>query len=313
MPRSVLCTFFMMLLWMLLAPQALAYAPNAQGGAAPALRQALQTLALHSNAALLLDAESGEVLFAKDERHARPIASITKLMTALLISESRLDMQAVITITDADVDRIKRSSSRLPVGTRLSRRELLQLTLMSSENRAAHALARTHPQGLKRFVEMMNARAMLLGMTSTRFADPTGLSDANRSNAHDLALLVAATRSDSMISVMSVTPQHDIRLASRQLHYVNSNALVRYAEDMTIALQKTGYIREAGYCLVMQINVDGHTYTLVLLNANSAKGRLADARHIHARLAAHVPAPADPIYQQWLQWQAASVDAGTGE
>ena len=248
-------------------------------GQAAGLHTTRDPLALKASVALVVDQDTHEVLFSKNERAVLPIASITKLMTGLLISEAGLDLTEELVIAPEDVDTLKHSSSRLPVGTRLTRGEMLQLALMSSENRAAHALARTHPEGLNRFVAMMNARAMMLGMRDTHYVEPTGLSSENRSSARDLAILVNAAYRDPMVSAMSVTPGHEINLGRRTLQYNNSNRLVRNG-DWDIGLQKTGYISEAGHCLVMQSRVAGRKIIMVFLDSGPGQSRLADAQRV---------------------------------
>ncbi|KAF1023809.1 MAG: D-alanyl-D-alanine endopeptidase [Paracidovorax wautersii] len=248
-------------------------------GQAAGLHTTRDPLALKASVALVVDQDTQEVLFSKNERAVLPIASITKLMTGLLISEAGLDLTEELTITQDDVDVLKHSSSRLAVGTRLTRGEMLQLALMSSENRAAHALARTHPEGLRRFVAMMNARAMMLGMRDTHYVEPTGLSSENQSSARDLAILVNAAYRDPMVSAMSVTPGHEVSVGSRTLQYNNSNRLVRNG-DWDIGLQKTGYISEAGHCLVMQSRVAGRKVIMVFLDSGPGQSRLADAQRV---------------------------------
>lgn len=248
-------------------------------GQASGLHTTRDPLALKASVALVIDQDTQEVLFSKNDRAVLPIASLTKLMTGLLISEAGLDLTEVLTITQDDVDVLKHSSSRLAVGTRLTRGEMLQLALMSSENRAAHALARTHPEGLRRFVAMMNARAMMLGMRDTHYVEPTGLSSENRSSARDLAILVNAAYRDPMVSAMSVTPGHEINVGTRTLQYNNSNRLVRNG-DWDIGLQKTGYISEAGHCLVMQSRVAGRKVIMVFLDSGPGQSRLADAQRV---------------------------------
>ncbi|MFT4190030.1 MAG: peptidase S11 [Comamonas sp.] len=256
-------------------------------GQAAGLHGTRDPLALKASVALVVDQDTHEVLFSKNDRAVLPIASITKLMTGLLISEAGLDLTEELVITQDDVDTLKHSSSRLPVGTRLTRGEMLQLALMSSENRAAHALARTHPEGLHRFVAMMNARAAMLGMQDTHYVEPTGLSSDNRSSARDLAILVNAAYRDPMVSAMSVTPGHEISIGSRTLQYNNSNRLVRGGE-WDIGLQKTGYISEAGHCLVMQSRVANRNVIMVFLDSGPGQSRLADAQRVRHWLEASI-------------------------
>lgn len=234
---------------------------------------------LASQVAYVEDQDSGVVLMNKNASHVAPIASITKLMTGLVISENKLPMDEVISITEDDVDRLKNSRSRLKVGTLLTRGQLLLLALMSSENRAAHALARTFPGGEYNFVRYMNQRARSLGMQETRFVEPTGLSSANRSSARDLAILVKAAASDPLISTYTTVPDYELPTYDGALSYRNTNALTRHP-DWEIGLQKTGYIREAGRCLVMQTIVAGRRMVMVFLNSNSSRQRIADAKTV---------------------------------
>jgi serine-type D-Ala-D-Ala endopeptidase (penicillin-binding protein 7) len=236
--------------------------------------------ALSSSSVLVLDRSTREVLVTKAAREVRPIASITKLMTALLVVEGEQPMDEVLQITQADVDTIKNSRSRLRVGARLSRHELLHLALMSSENRAAHALGRNTPGGIAQFVQRMNRRAADLGMSSSRFTDPTGLSDENRSNAVDLARLVLESSKHQVIRMLSTDIEEKVRLGPRRsLTYRTSNTLVR-SPRWDIGLQKTGYIREAGRCLVMQASMAGRQVIMVLLDAASPRQRLRDVEHL---------------------------------
>lgn len=234
---------------------------------------------LRSNAVLVLDGDTNTVLIGKNDDAVLPIASLTKLMTGLVIADAGLPMDEVLTITEDDVDRIKGSGSRLAVGTRLTRAEALHLALMSSENRAAHALGRTYPGGLPAFVEAMNRKAMELGMRATRFVEPTGLSSDNRSTPRDLARLAAAAAQRPMLRELSVSPEYELATGRRVVHYRNSNKLVRES-DWDILLQKTGYIREAGRCVVMQVRLAGRNLILVLMNAANSSARWADAEHL---------------------------------
>ena len=243
-------------------------------------------LALRSAVALVIDQDSREVLFRKNDSAVLPIASITKLMTGVLISEAKLPMDEQITITQEDVDTEKHSSSRLKVGTTLSRNELLQLALMSSENRAAHALGRTYPGGMDKFVELMNAKAQQLGMKDTHYVEPTGLSSKNQSSAHDLATLVNFAYDDSMLRDYTTTPERKVAIGNRTLQFNNTNRLVKRS-DWEIGLQKTGYISEAGQCLVMQAKVAGRKLIMVFLDSASALARFTDAEHVRTWLRAH--------------------------
>ncbi len=244
------------------------------------LRESDDPLNLNSSVAFVMDQNTHEVLLKKNETAVLPIASLTKLMTGLLIAEANLPMDEVITITDEDVDRLKNSGSRLVVGARLTRGEALHLALMSSENRAAHALGRTYPGGVDRFVRLMNEKATQLGMRDTRYVDPTGLSSANQSSARDLAVLASAAYERPMLRDLSTSPSYEVSLDGRRvLQYRNSNRLVNNA-NWDIGLQKTGYIREAGRCLVMQVNLAGRQLIMVLLDSAGPAARVGDAERL---------------------------------
>ncbi len=236
-------------------------------------------LDLKSSVALVIDQETREVLFSKNDSAVLPIASLTKLMTGLLISEAHLPMDEMITITQDDVDTEKGSSSRLRVGTELSRGELLHLALMSSENRAAHALGRTYPGGLGVFVKQMNARARTLGMNDTSYVEPTGLSSRNQSSAKDLATLVSVAYNDAQVRELSTSPGYQVAVGNRTLQYNNTNRLVKNP-DWDIGLQKTGYISEAGQCLVMQTKIAGRKLIMVFLDSAGKLSRLGDAERV---------------------------------
>ena len=236
-------------------------------------------LDLKSSVAFVVDQDTNEVLFRKNELAVLPIASITKLMTGLLISEAKLPMDEMITIADEDVDTEKGSSSRLRVGTELSRGELLHLALMSSENRAAHALGRSYPGGLPVFVRLMNVRAKTLGMQDTRFVEPTGLSSKNQSSARDLATLVNVAYGDPALRELSTSTGYQVEVGSRTLQYNNTNRLVKNPA-WDIGLQKTGYISEAGQCLVMQAKVAGRKLIMVFLDSAGKLSRLGDAERV---------------------------------
>lgn len=235
---------------------------------------------LDSSAALVMNASTGRMVYGKNAAKRVPIASITKLMTAMVVLDATLPMDKPITITNADIDTVKKSSSRLEIGTTLSRHDVMWLALMSSENRAAHALARTYPGGKASFIKAMNKKAKSLGMRNTIFYDPTGLNKNNTSTAADLALMVQAAYRYSQIREFSTSTEHDIVSASgRQLHYKNSNALVREGV-WDIELSKTGYIKEAGRCLVMVADVKNKPMVMVFLAANGPSGRINDAKNI---------------------------------
>ena len=243
------------------------------------LHGAHDALALKSSVALVVDQDTNEVLFRKNELAVLPIASITKLMTGLLISEAKLPMDEMIAISQDDVDMEKGSSSRLRVGTELSRSELLHLALMSSENRAANALGRSYPGGLPVFVGLMNARAKTLGMVDTSYVEPTGLSSKNQSSARDLATLVNFASGDALLREFSTSTGYQVAVGHRTLQYNNTNRLVKNPA-WDIGLQKTGYITEAGQCLVMQAKVAGRKLIMVFLDSAGKLSRIADAERV---------------------------------
>jgi len=236
-------------------------------------------LDLKSNVALVLDQRSNEVLFEKNAAVALPIASITKLMTSLVIVEAGQDLEEQLLVTEDDIDREKFSHSRLRVGSQLSRSNMLHIALMSSENRAASALGRHYPGGLPAFVQAMNAKARELGMVNSRFADSTGLSSTNVSSARDLAKLVIAAHKHPLIRQYSTDSRYAVDPGGRMLQYRNSNGLIENPE-WEIGLQKTGYISEAGRCLVMQVNIADRPIVMIFLDAKSKQSRLADADRI---------------------------------
>lgn len=235
---------------------------------------------LDSHAALIINSQTGETLYQKNIHQRVPIASITKLMTAMVALDSGMDLYQPVTISDAEVDRIKGTGSRLAVGSTLTRQELLLIALMSSENRAAAALARSYPGGTAAFVARMNRKALALGMRDSAFYDPTGLDVRNSATASDLARMVkAAYQAYPLIRQYSTMQQHSVASIDRVLHYKNSNQLVREGE-WDIGLSKTGYIREAGRCLVMQATVGAQPLIFVLLDSGASAARVRDARSI---------------------------------
>ena len=236
-------------------------------------------LDLKSNAALVLDQSTAEVLFEKNSQVALPIASITKLMTSVVVVEANQNMEEPITVTNEDVDREKFSHSRLRVGSQLTRANMLHIALMSSENRAASALGRSYPGGLPAFVAAMNAKARALGMTNTHYVDSTGLSSNNVSTARDLAKLVIAAHQHPLIRQYSTDSKYAVEPGGPMLQYRNSNHLVDNP-DWQIGLQKTGYISEAGRCLVMQTQIEGRPIVMVFLDSKGKSSRLADAGRI---------------------------------
>jgi D-alanyl-D-alanine endopeptidase (penicillin-binding protein 7) len=236
-------------------------------------------LALKSNAALVIDQSTSEVLFEKNADVALPIASLTKLMTSMVVVEANQNMDEMLTVTDEDVDREKFSRSRLRVGSQLSRSNMLHIALMSSENRAASALGRNYPGGLPAFVAAMNAKARSLGMSNTHYVEPTGLSSNNVASARDLARLVLAATHHSVIRQYSTDSKYAVEPGGPILQYRNSNHLVD-SPDWDIGLQKTGYITEAGHCLVMQSKVDNRPVVMVFLDSKGKTTRLADASRV---------------------------------
>ena len=236
-------------------------------------------LELKSSVALVIDQDTREVLFSKNQNAVLPIASITKLMTGVIITGAKLPMDEMITVTQDDVDTEKGSSSRLKVGTTLMRGEMLHLALMSSENRAANALGRTYPGGLPVFVSLMNAKAKLLGMFDTKYVEPTGLSSRNQSSAQDLATLVSAAHADPVLRELSTSSGYQVAVGNRTLQYNNTNRLIKNPE-WDIGLQKTGYISEAGQCLVMQTKIAGRKLIMVFLDSAGKLSRLGDAERV---------------------------------
>lgn len=236
-------------------------------------------LDLRSSVALVIDQDTQEVLFSKNDNAVLPIASLTKLMTGVVISDAKLPMDESIAITQADVDTEKGSRSRLRVGATLTRGELLHLALMSSENRAAHALGRTYPGGLDVFVEQMNVKARLLGMKDTRYVEPTGLSSRNQSSATDLATLVGAAYNYPALRELSTSQGFEVEVGRRTLQFNNTNRLVKNP-NWDIGLQKTGFITEAGQCLVMQARIAGRKLIMVFLDSAGKLSRLGDAERV---------------------------------
>jgi D-alanyl-D-alanine endopeptidase (penicillin-binding protein 7) len=233
-------------------------------------------LALRSNVAYVMDQASSEVLFEKNANVALPIASVTKLMTATVVVEARQDMNEMLTVTEDDVDREKFSSSRLRVGSQLTRDDMLHIALMSSENRAASALGRNYPGGVSAFVAAMNAKAKALGLHDTHYHDPTGLSKENVASARDLAKLVVAAYQYPLIRQYSTDTKYMVEPSGRSMQYASSNRLVSN-KDWDIGLQKTGYINEAGHCLVMQTRIDGRPVVMVFLDSKGRLSHVADA------------------------------------
>ena len=236
-------------------------------------------LALYSASALVIDQETGQAIIEKQSGTVVPIASISKLMTAMVVLDAKLDMNEVITIGDDDVDGLKGTRSRLPVGTAMTRETAMLLALMSSENRAANSLGRHYPGGMPAFVRAMNRKAQALGMLNSRFEEPTGLSSNNVSTAHDLARMVAAAARYPEIRTFSTTGEARIDLNGHIREFHNTNALVR-SDNWEIGVSKTGYISEAGRCLVMQARVADKPVVIVLLDSAGKMTRVGDANRI---------------------------------
>ena len=236
-------------------------------------------LSLKSSVALVMDQDTNEVLFSKNSSAVLPIASITKLMTALVVVEAQQPMDEMLTITQDDIDTEKGSRSRLAVGAKLSREEMLHLALMSSENRAANALGRHYPGGLSVFVQAMNHKAKELGMSDTRYVEPTGLSSDNQSSASDLAVLVKAAHEVPLLRDFSTTAAHSVAIGRRNMQFHSTNRLVS-SPSWDIGLQKTGYISEAGRCMVIQAQMAGRKLIMVFLDSAGKYSRIADAERV---------------------------------
>jgi D-alanyl-D-alanine endopeptidase (penicillin-binding protein 7) len=243
------------------------------------LHETADPLDLKSSVALVLDQETNEVLLSKNSQAVLPIASLTKLMTALVVIEAQQPLDEILTITAEDIDTEKGSSSRLALGTELTRGEMLHLALMSSENRAANALGRHFPGGLAAFVSAMNHKAVELGMQDTRYVEPTGLSSRNQSSARDLATLVKTAHHYPLIRELSTSPEYEVAVGKRHLQYRNTNGLV-FNPTWEIGLQKTGYISEAGRCLVMQAQLAGRKLIMVFLDSTGRYSRIGDAERV---------------------------------
>jgi D-alanyl-D-alanine endopeptidase (penicillin-binding protein 7) len=265
------------------APQRLSY------GQLAGLHGTPDPLDLNSSVALVVDQETHQVLFSKNPEAVLPIASITKLMTALVVVESGQPLDEELRVSQADVDTEKGSGSRLHVGAQLTRGQMLHLALMASENRAAHALGRHFPGGLPQFVDAMNRKAAALGMHRTRFVEPTGLSSANQSSAVDLAILVRAASEHQLIRELSTASDTRVAVGRRELAFRNTNGLIRNPE-WDIGLQKTGYISEAGRCVVMQAQLAGRQLIMVLLDSAGRYSRIGDAERLRSWVMDSLPA-----------------------
>jgi D-alanyl-D-alanine endopeptidase (penicillin-binding protein 7) len=236
---------------------------------------------VQSSGVLVYDPATGQTLFSKNADTVGPIASITKIMTAMVVLDAKLPMEEAIEITSQDIDLVKNSSSRLPIGSHFRRDDLMRLALMASDNRAASALGRNYPGGLPAFVDAMNAKATVLGATQTHYVDSSGLSPGNVSSPTDLGKLVAAASGYELIREYSTTGAVNVQLpeSKRKLNFVNTNALVR-TSDWKIGLSKTGYIAEAGKCLVMQAMIANQPIVIVLLDSWGKLTRVGDANRI---------------------------------
>ena len=279
----------------------LAYALSAAGFCS-SLEPDPSKLKLASANALVFDADAQRPIYAKAADEVTPIASLTKLMTAMVVLDAGQPDDERLAVGNEDFDFLKGSRSRLRMGTQLPRSEMLRLALMSSENRAASSLARHYPGGTPAFVAAMNAKAQSLGMSRTHYSDPTGLSADNVSTANDLARLVQAAAQYPRIREFSTTPAHFVEIGptGQLLGFNNSNALVKKA-SWDIQLQKTGYIREAGRCLVMLTTIASHPFVIVLLDSNGKYTRIGDAERVKHWLetgeaTAPMPASASPRY-----------------
>ena len=280
---------------LLTAPSAMAAEKKTSAARAHNGNGAAQGPGLKSHVALVIDQVTGELLIAKNVDEVHAVASITKLMTALVILDARVPLSELVEIGSEDVDTERGTRSRLKLGAQLSRNDLLHLALMASENRAAHALGRSYPGGLAAFVEAMNAKARDLGMMRTRFVDPTGLSSANVATAAELARLVRESHRHALIRQYSTDTSYDVTVGSRVLRFNNTNRLVA-SENWDIGLSKTGYINEAGKCLVMQVKIQGRPMVIVLLDSWGKLTRIGDANRI----------------KKWLASSAAQGRAGRG-
>lgn len=249
-------------------------------GQAFGLHDTPDALALRSSVAYVVDQNTGEPLFDKNSHAVVPIASISKLMTAMVVLDSKAPMTEQIEVTDEDRDYEKGTGSRLSVGSVLSREDMLHIALMASENRAAAALSRYYPGGRPAFIAAMNAKAKALGMTDTHFENSTGLSSSNVSSARDLVKMVNAAYQYPLIRKFSTDRTYEVYTGKRNLVYNSTNALIRGNGSWDIGLQKTGFINEAGECLVMQATIHGRPVVMVLLDSFGKYSRFADASRL---------------------------------
>ena len=240
-----------------------------------------KSLKVRSLKAIVVNQNTGEVIYEKNADAKASIASLTKLMTAMVVLDSGLDLNQIITLTKADIDRIKRTTSRLPIGSKLSRYELLKAALISSDNRAAFALSRSYPGGRKGFINAMNVKAIQLSMQKSQFRDPTGLDKRNISTAKDLLKLARAAYQYSVIRELTTTVSENIKISKKRnsIGFNNTNPLVK-KDEWDIGLSKTGFIRESGRCLVVQTIIDDQPIIIVLLNSYGKLTRFADVKRI---------------------------------
>lgn len=257
-------------------------------GQVAGLHQVDDPLALKSSVAYVLDQNTNEVLFSKNPQAVLPIASITKLMTGLVVVDAGLSLDEKITVTSDDVDTEKNTGSRLAIGTTLTRGDMLHLALMSSENRAAHALGRNYPGGLDAFVAAMNTKAAELGMADTHYVEPTGLSSRNQSSASDLAKLVNVASQVPLLRDLTTSREARVALGRRLVQFRSTNGLLSNPL-WDIGLQKTGFINEAGKCLVMQARMAGRQLIMVFLDSSGKASRIADAERMRKWLATTLP------------------------
>jgi D-alanyl-D-alanine carboxypeptidase/D-alanyl-D-alanine endopeptidase (penicillin-binding protein 7) len=243
------------------------------------LSAAAMAMPLGSQSVLVVEDDTGKILVEKNANAVVPIASLTKLMTAMVVLDAKQDMNEEIEIDKVDVDTLKHSTSRVPVGANIARADVLQLALMSSDNRAAASLARTYPGGPAAFKAAVNAKIQMLGMTQTVIEEPTGLSPNNRSTAADLVKMATAAAKYDDIRRITTDTKDIITIKGRKVEYHNTNRLVG-AKGWDIGMSKTGYTEEAGRCLIMRIKSAGKNATLVLLNAKANSARLMDAFNI---------------------------------
>lgn len=249
-------------------------------GQAFGLHETPDALALRSSVAYVVDQNTSEPLFDKNSHAVVPIASITKLMTAMVVLDSKLPLTDQIEVTDEDRDYEKGTGSRLSVGSVLSREDMLHIALMASENRAAASMSRYYPGGRPAFIAAMNAKAKALGMTDTHFENSTGLSSSNVSSARDLVKMVDAAYQYPLIRKFSTDRSYEVYTGKRNLAYNSTNALIRGNGSWDIGLQKTGFINEAGECLVMQATIHGRPMVMVLLDSYGKYSRFADASRL---------------------------------